>query len=33
VEYLKIPKKHLGPYKIPLRATCSPRVWAPDLNR
>jgi len=29
VNYLKIPKKHRGPNKIPSRATCGPRVWGP----
>jgi len=27
VTYLKIPKKHRGPHKVPSRATCGPRVW------
>ena len=28
--YLKIPKKHCGPHKMPSRTTCGPSLWAPD---
>jgi len=30
--YLKIPKKHCDPHKMPLRAICDPSLWAPDLD-
>jgi len=30
--YLKIPKKICGQRKMPSRATCGPRLWAPDLD-
>jgi len=30
--YLKIPKTHCGPHKMPSRATCGPSLWAPDLD-
>jgi len=30
--YLKIPKKHWDPHKLPSRATCGPSLWVPDLD-